>query len=268
MRHPFFDLPKPLVVGHRGCSGELPENTLAAFERALAQGAVLIETDVHLSRDGEVVIHHDADLTRTTEDAGPLAERTLAELRRLDAGHRFCPDGRSYPERGKGHGLPTLREAFDAFPGVHFNVEIKANDPALVSATLDLLREMKRADSVLLAAGEDDTMKTLRGALAESDVQPAQGASLGDIVGFVRAAQDGSAPPPEPMALQIPPSFGGNPLVTPELVTFAHEHDTEVHVWTVNDPAEMARLLDLGVDGVMSDFPGRLAEIVASRARA
>jgi glycerophosphoryl diester phosphodiesterase len=91
------------------------------------------------------------------------------------------------------------------------------------------------------------------------------GASVGDVLGFVRAALAEGEPPAEPMALQIPPRFGGRPLVTPELVAFAHRHDVQVHVWTVNEEAEMERLLDLGVDGVMSDFPGRLRAVVDAR---
>jgi len=108
-------------------------------------------------------------------------------------------------------------------------------------------------------------MAALRSALAARGLVTAVGASVGDVVGFVRAATEGVAPPLEPMALQIPPSFGGEDLVTRDLVVFAHRHDVQVHVWTINDPAEMERLLALGVDGVMSDFPGRLQKVVSAR---
>ncbi len=265
-RHPFFDLPTPIVVGHRGASGERPENTLPAFERAVAQGAQVLETDVHRTRDGVVVVFHDADLDRTTDASGPLAERSFEELRRLDAGHGFSPDGgRSFPWRGRGVRIPSLEEAFEAFPGIRFNVEIKRNDAALIDATLSAIADAGREKLTLLAAEEDDRMQAVRAALARRRLAVAQGASKGDVVDFVRAAQQGVAPPPEPMALQIPPTFAGRPLVTPELVAFAHEHDVQVHVWTVNEPAEMEQLLDLGVDAVMSDFPGRLHEVVAKR---
>jgi glycerophosphoryl diester phosphodiesterase len=266
MRHPYFDLPTPIVVGHRGASGELPENTLPAFERALSQGAVMLETDVHLSRDGEVVLSHDPRVDRTTGGSGAIEEYTLAELKRLDAGHRFSPDGgASFPQRGKGIQIPTLREALEAFPGIRFNIEIKQNSPALIEATVGVVAEAARAETTLLAAAEDDTMSALRARLAETGLRPAMGAAVGDVVGFARAAAAGEAPPPEPMALQIPPTFAGNPLVTAELVEFAHRHDVQIHVWTINEADEMRRLLDLGVDAVMSDFPALLRKVVDER---
>lgn len=266
MAHPFFDLPRPIVVGHRGASGELPENTLPSFERALARGAAILETDVHLTRDGEVVICHDPDLARTTEASGPVAGRDLAELRTLDAGYRFSPDGgRSFPQRGQGIRIPTLREAFEAFPGIRFNIEIKRDDPALVDATLATIADAGREKLTLLAAGEDATMVRLRARLAETGLAVAQGASPADVVGFVRASREGGEPPREPMALQIPTHFAGQALVTAELLAFAHAHGVQVHVWTINQRAEMERLLDLGVDAVMSDFPGLLHEVVAER---
>lgn len=266
MRHPYFDLPTPIVIGHRGASGELPENTLVAFERALSQGAAMLETDAHLSRDGEAVLSHDPRVDRTTDGSGAIEEYTLAELQRLDAGHRFSPDGgASFPQRGKGLQIPTLREAFERFPGIRFNIEIKQNSPVLIDATVRIVAEAKRAETTLLAAAEDDTMSALRARLAETGLRPAMGAALGDVVAFVRAAAAGETPPPEPMALQIPPSFAGNPLVTAELVEFAHRHEVQVHVWTINDEDEMRGLLDLGVDGVMSDFPAVLRKVVDER---
>lgn len=266
MRHPFFDVPVPTVIGHRGASGELPENTMGAFERAVAQGAVILETDVHATRDGALVLFHDDTLERTTDGVGRIADHTLAELARLDAGHRFSPGGAGFPERGKGHRIPLLEDALRAFPGVRFNVEIKERVPALIADTVELVRRLGREDSVLLAAASNDTMEDLRAHLEKTGVRPAVGASAGDVVACVRAAIDGTPPPPGPMALQVPPDFAGRPLVTRELVAHAHAHGIVVHVWTINDPAEMERLLDLGVDGVMSDFPGRLAEVVARRA--
>jgi glycerophosphoryl diester phosphodiesterase len=263
MRHPYFDLPRPIVFGHRGACGERPENTLVSFQRALDQGAQILETDVHLSADGQVVIHHDAELARTTGAAGTLRERTLAELRCLDAGHGFSPDaGRSHPFRGQGIRIPSLLEAFEAFPGVRFNVELKSADPRLARDTVQLVREAKREEITLLAAAEDPVMAQLRTELARSDTRAAVGAAVGDVTAFVRAALEDGPPPPEPMALQIPPDFAGQPLVTRELVDFAHRHDVQVHVWTVNEEAEMRRLLELGVDGVMSDFPARLRRVV------
>ncbi len=268
MRHPFFDLPTPIAIGHRGSSGEAPENTLPAFARALEQGAAILETDVHATRDGVVVVYHDERVERTTDGAGAIAELSFEELRALDAGHRFSPDGgRSYPYRGRGLRIATLCEALAAFPGARFNVEIKRDDPALVDGTIRAVADAGRAERTLLTAGDDGAMGRLRRRLAETGLAPAIGASTGDVIRFVRAAAEGGAPPPEPMALQIPTEFAGRPLVTGALVSFAHAHDVQVHVWTVNDRGEMHRLLDLGVDGIVSDYPSRVREVAEARRR-
>jgi glycerophosphoryl diester phosphodiesterase len=265
MPHPFFAAARPIVFGHRGACGECPENTLASFERALAQGADVLETDVQRTRDGEVVILHDADVARTTDGAGDVAELSWAEVARLDAGHGFVDAAGAAAFRGRGCRIPRLAEALARFPGVRLNVELKRCDAGLVAAVLDLLRSAGREELTLLAAERDDTMQLLREAAAARGSRVAIGASVGDVLGFVRAALEGGQPPAGPMALQIPAEFLGRPLVTPELVSFAHAHGVQVHVWTINDEAEMRRLIDLDVDGVMSDFPGRLRAVVDAK---
>ena len=266
MHHPYFDVPVPTVIGHRGASGELPENTLASFERALARGAAILESDVHATREGALVLIHDDVLERTTDGRGRVADRSLAELRALDAGHRFSPAKKGdFPFRGRGLRIPILEEALSSFPGARWNLELKQGSPALIEGAVDLVRRAGCEERVLLAAAEDDVMRALRAHLAKTGVRPAVGASAGDVLRFVRAALASEAPPPGPMALQVPPDFGGRPLVTEAFVAHAHRHGLVVHVWTVNEPGEMRRLLDLGVDGIMSDFPGRVAEVVAAR---
>ena len=269
MRHPYFDLPRPIVFGHRGASGEAPENTLPAFERALAEGAAILETDVHLTRDGEVVIAHDPDVSRTTNGTGIIAELRLAELSSLDAGHRFSPDdGATHPYRGLGVRIPTLREVFRRLPRARFNIEVKQNDPRLVAAVVGLVAEHERAHLTLLAGAEAETLAAVRAELERRGVAAALGASVADVLGFVRAALGQGKAPDGPMALQIPPSFAGQPLVTRALVEFAHSHDVQVHVWTINEESEMRQLLALDVDGIMSDFPGRLRAVVDAQSRA
>jgi glycerophosphoryl diester phosphodiesterase len=267
MRHPYFDVPVPTVIGHRGACGELPENTLASFGLAVTQGAAILETDVHLTRDGKLVLIHDELLERTTNGRGRITDHSLAELRQLDAGDSFDPAGDgSFPFRGRGLQIPTLEETLEAFPRLHFNVEIKEHISALIEGTVAAVCKAGREDSVLLAAAEDPIMNDLREHLRRCGARPAVGASTGDVLAFVRSALDGTPPPAGPMALQVPPGFGGQPLVTREFVAHAHAHDIAVHVWTINEPAEMHRLFDLGVDGVMSDFPERVAKVVAARA--
>jgi glycerophosphoryl diester phosphodiesterase len=266
MAHPYFELPTPIPIGHRGAAGEAPENTLASFERAVADGALILESDVHPTRDGAVVIFHDDELDRTTDGSGPIAQLTLAELRALDAGFHWTGDGgASFPFRGRGHGIPTLAETLEAFPNLRFNLEIKERSPGLIERTLDLVAG--REERTLIAAADDAIMADLRAAVARRGAKVAIGASAGDVIGFVRAALDGAPPPPGPMALQVPPDFGGRALVTPRFVEHAHAHGLHVHVWTVNEPDEIERLLDLGVDGVMSDFPARVVAAIGARAR-
>lgn len=268
MRHPFFEIPTPIVIGHRGSSGEAPENTLPAFARALEQGAAILETDVHATADGVVVVYHDDYVDRTTDGSGAIAELSAEALRRLDAGYHFSPDGgESFPFRGTGLRISTLAEVFEAYPETRFNIEIKHDCPALVDGTIEAVAAAGREKRTLLTAGGNAAMARLRRRLAETGVAPAVGACAGDVLGFVKAALEGGAPPEGPMALQIPAEFGGRPLVTRELVRFAHAHDVQVHVWTVNDPLEMTRLLDLGVDGLVTDYPGRLRDLIAARER-
>jgi len=267
MGHPYFEVPVPTVLGHRGAGGDAPENTLEAFERGLREGAHILESDVHATRDGVPVLIHDEVVDRVTEGAGRVADLDLEALRRLDAGHRWSPDGgASHPWRGRGLRIPTLEEALAAFPEARFNLEIKQTENGAVEATVDLVRRTKREERTLLTAGEDDVMARLREVLADSGARPALGASLADILAFIRSAAEGGAPGTDSMALQVPAAFGSDPLVTPRFVDHAHEQGLRVHVWTVNEEAEMTRLLDLGVDGLVTDHPARMADLLARRA--
>jgi glycerophosphoryl diester phosphodiesterase len=254
------------VIGHRGCAGEIPENTLPSFERALADGAAVLESDVHLTCDGVPVLLHDDTVDRNTDGSGRVAEMALDELRRLDAGYHFTPDERrSHPYRGRGLSIPTLEEAFDAFPGARFNLELKENLPGLVERSVETVARAGREALTLLTAADDALMADLRAHLESHAVPIAQGACGKDVVDFVRSASERTAPKAGPMALQVPADFGGRPLVTRGFVEHAHAHGLFVHVWTVDDPTEMRRLLALGVDGIVTDFPARLAAVIEAR---
>lgn len=267
MPHPYLDLPLPLVIGHRGAAGLVPENTLESFRRGVEDGAVIVETDLHPTRDGALVLFHDHDLLRTTDASGPVRERTLAELKQLDAGHRFRDSGGGHPFRGRGLRIPTLEEAFATLPGMRFNIEVKEDGPGVVERLLDLLVREDRVATTLLAAEKDPIMERIRGVAKSRGLDVATSASTGDAFRFVRAALDRTPPPEGPLALQIPAALGGHPVVTAELVDYAHRHEVQVHVWTVNEPDEMRRLLDLGVDGLISDFPSRVRDVVRARGR-
>jgi glycerophosphoryl diester phosphodiesterase len=263
--HPYFALPTPLVLGHRGAAGEAPENTLFSFERGLERGAHILESDVHVTRDGVPVLCHDPSVGRTTDGAGDIADLDWEELRRLDAGYRFSPDGAAFPYRGAGLRIPSLEEAFRAFPDARFNLELKIDRAGLVERVVELVQRLDREAATLLTAGEDAIMEAIRECVRRRGAGPALGASTGDVLAFVRSAVEGKAPESEAMALQIPEEFGGRTLVTPELVGHAHAYGVQVHVWTVNEEADMERLLDRGVDGIVTDLPGRLAQLLARR---
>ena len=264
--HPYFDQPRPHLFAHQGASGEAPSNTLPAFERALELGIVYLETDCHATRDGEIVLCHDETVDATTDGSGAIADYSFAELSALDAGHRFSPDGQAFPFRGTSVRIPRLVEVLERFPGARINLEVKQGDLAVVQ---DVVRIVQRADAtqrVLLAAAEDAVMESIR----KLDPGTAIGSSLGDLVGFYQALQEQRIDRFQPLghALQIPTQFAGNPLITSESLAAAHRLGLLVHVWTINEPDEMRRLLEAGVDGVMSDFPGELLQVARDVAAA
>ncbi len=281
MTHPFFGKIRPCAIGHRGAAGELPENTLSSFERALARGAAILESDLQTSADGVPVLFHDATLERTTDGAGRVSEHPLVELRRLDAAHHFRPaDGAERsrssepPLRRRGYRIPSLEEALDTFSGAHFNLELKDPNPMLTGATLRAIRERGCAERVLLTAEDTNHMAAVRRAVAEAGLPVALGACVGDVIEFVKSLAGGTPPPAVsiagqalgPMALQVPPRTEAGPLVDAAFVEHAHAFGLFVHVWTINDPLEIEALLELGVDGLVSDFPERVVSAIARRA--
>ena len=263
--HAYFDLPTPHLFGHRGASAEAPENTRVAFERAWAAGVPYLEMDCHATLDGEIVILHDGLLDRTTDGEGPVRERRFAEVERLDAGYRFTPDGGlTFPYRGQGVRIPRLEEILEGFPGARINLEIKAEEPPVTEEVIRILASARAEPRTLLAADKDGVLARVR----KLDPGTAIGSSRGDVIAFFRAVAEGTLDRhvPEGQALQIPTTFMGQELITRESMEAAHKVGLRVHVWTVNDPTEMARLLDQGVDGLMSDDPALLVRIARAHA--
>ena len=263
--YPFFSDPPPRIAGHRGAAGTAPENTLVSFRRGLEDGATFIELDVHASRDGEIVIIHDETVQRTTDGAGAVREMDLAELGRLDAGFRFTPDGgATHPFRGRGIGVPTLREFFSDFPGTRATLEIKELAAPAIETLFDLVEEFGKAEEVLVAAEDDAMMAAARAVIRRRGLPVATGFSTGEIRGFMTPLWTGQEPPPDVpgQALQIPRRYQGVDLVTRASVDAAHGRGVEVHVWTVNEVDEMRELLALGVDGIITDYPARLRDLL------
>ena len=260
MRHPFFEVDRPVVLGHRGSAGTHPENTLASFAAALEQGAHVLESDVHVTGDGIPILLHDPSVERVTQGSGEAAHLCFEDLQSLDAGYRFLDAQGAHSARGQGNRIPSLEEAFARFPEARFNLEIKCHDLPAIKATLDLIERFDRSDRTLLAAGEDDIMRDLRRAVARHAAEPAMGASLGEIVAAIASALGRGSMPEGVMALQIPPDFADRPLATTELIEHAHAHGVDVHVWTINDLREIERLLARGVDGIVTDLPGQMVD--------
>jgi len=231
---------------------------MASFRQAVADGAGYLELDVHATRDRVVVVIHDSTLQRTTNGVGAVRDLTFAEIERLDAGFCFVRDG-SYPFRGQGVRVPALEELLEEFPDVPLNIEIKQVEPAVEPAVVSLLARKRALERSLLAAEDDEIMRRIR----SHAPGVATSASFGEVRDFFERffgdRFEGYAP--EARALQIPERFGDVDLVTSETLAAAHRFGLEMHVWTVNEEGAIERLLRLGVDGVMSDFPSRLVQL-------
>jgi glycerophosphoryl diester phosphodiesterase len=257
--------PRPVAFAHRGGAARWPENTLTAFEGAVGLGYRYVETDVHRTRDGAIVCVHDATLERTTDGAGNVWDHTLAELKALDAGYRFSSDGQRFPFRGRGCVIPTLEDAFALHPELRLNVEIKQRAPAMEEA---LWREIDRLgvhERILVAAAHDPLMERFRRARPHAPMPTSPG--FRGVLRFWLGAESGlhhlARYPFD--ALQVPPRHRGLTVVDRRFVEVAHRHGIRVHVWTIDEADEMRRLLDLGVDGIMTDEPELLAAVFAER---
>jgi glycerophosphoryl diester phosphodiesterase len=261
----FFKPPAPRVFGHRGSAGTHPENTLESFRAAAALGVDYLELDIHMTRDGEVVVSHDDHLERTCGRAGVIRDMTYAELAAADAGRMFTRDGATFPFRDKGLRVPRLAEVLAAFPRLRMIVEVKQITPSVVAPMLDAIDRAGMRRSVLVASEHQDPLDEVRKMAPEI---PTNFSYLESGL-FIQAmgTRDADYRPPGD-AVQIPRSYESWQLVTRETVAFAHRLGLEVHVWTVNDEAEMSELLDMGVDGLISDYPARALEVIRRRASA
>jgi glycerophosphoryl diester phosphodiesterase len=252
----------PLNFAHRGASARAPENTLEAFRLAMEAGAGGLELDVHLTRDGEVVVIHDATVDRTTDGSGAVAGMSLDELRGLDAGCRFSPDGgATYPYRGRGLRVPTLAEVYERFPAASVNIDIKEPQQGAEEAVLQVIQNAGAEERSLVVSDDHAVVRRFRRA---SGGRISTGASRLEITVFYvssRLRLERLAHPAYD-ALQVPVEHRGISLITPRFVEAAHSRGARVDVWTINDPGEMRRLLDLGVDVIMTDRPETLASIL------
>jgi glycerophosphoryl diester phosphodiesterase len=240
------------VFAHRGGAGLAPENTRGAFRAAAALGVDGCELDVRLSKDGEVVVIHDASLDRTTDADGPVSALTAAELARVDAGHRFA-SAAGFPWRGRGEGVPRLVDVLADHPALPFIIEVKGDDPAVADAVVGVVRRAGAFDRVCFGGFADVTLAAVRRAAPEACTSAAteeiRSALYKSYVWWPlgRIAY---------RAYQVPEvANGGTRVVSRRFIRHAHRGGCLLHVWTVNTPEDITRLKAWGVDGVITDRP-------------
>jgi len=260
-RKPYLDRAGPWLVAHRGDSEHAPENTLPAFERAAALGADALEIDVHLSADGVVHVFHDDDTARVTGAAGTVEGRTRAALAALDAGFSFTPDGgATFPFRGQGVAIPTLAEVLARFPALRLSIDAKPDDPALAAAIARTVREARAEQRVCVGSFHDRQARRLGALLPEAArFLPVRAAGLHLLAARARL------PLPARSTYDLaalPRRQHGLELVTPRTIARFHRMGIPVHVWTVDDEAEMRELLAMGVDGIITNRPAVLKGVL------
>jgi glycerophosphoryl diester phosphodiesterase len=243
--HPFFNSEEVLVIAHRGGRGLWPENTLYAFERAAELGVDVLEMDIHSSSDGVLVTMHD-DTT---------------ELKKLDAGYNWTNDeGKTYPFRGQGITVPALEEIFSSFPDQRLNIEIKQVQPSIVEPFCQMIRDYGREETVLVGSFDAGTVEDFRDecpGVATSTTEPEVRNFFILNTLFLGALYQAPAE-----AFQVPEYDNDLHVVTGRFVSGAKNHNMDVHVWTVNEKDDMQRLLDLSVDGIITDYPDRLFDVL------
>ncbi len=241
-RHPFLDWDGPLPFAHRGGASDVPENTMQAFEYAVNLGYRYLETDVQVTADGVLAAFHDNDLLRTCGRPGKISELPWSEV------SKALVDGKAP--------IPLLEDLLDAWPEARINIDCKSN--AAVDALIASLRRTNSLDRVCVAAFSDGRLRRLRAALGLELCS-----SLGPVeLGLLRF---GLSRRPPGLAAQVPVKQGPLTIVNRLFVERCHRLDLQVHVWTIDDVSEMQRLLDFGVDGIMTDRPVILREVLESR---
>jgi glycerophosphoryl diester phosphodiesterase len=256
----------PLAIAHADDSGQglWPGNTMVFLDGVARLEVDVLEMDVHMTADGEIILMHDETVDRTTNGNGLITELSLVEIRTLEVGGNWTQDdGATYPYLGQGIQVPTLREVFEQFPDYPMVIEIKQESPSMAEPFCDLIRQYGMADKVLVPSFSDQAIAEFRAACPEV----ATAASSGEvrsyvITSFLRAS---SLLKPQFEAFQVPEESGGIPVVIPYFVNSAHNQNLQVHIWTINETDEMERFVEMGVDGVMTDRPDLLLELLERR---
>lgn len=261
--HPYLDHSGKLIMAHGGGQGLWPPNTIFAFERSLDIGCNILELDIHVTRDGHLVIRHDPTVDVTTNGHGAIQDLSLAEIKVLDAGYRWSYDGGySFPYRGVGITIPTLQEVLDAFPTTRLNIDIKPRMPSVVSQFCQMLVKYERFGNVLVGSFHDSQLRRFRALCPE--IATVVGPREVKLFYALNRIFLGSIYQPKANALQIPEYSGNMRIISPGFIKAAHKHNMHVHVWTVNEITDMERLINWGVDGIFTDYPDRMLKLIST----
>jgi glycerophosphoryl diester phosphodiesterase len=262
---PYLALPPPWLVAHRGGGRIAPENTLAAFDAAARLGADAIETDVHLSADGDVYVFHDDETRALTGEPGTIERRTAAEIARLRVVARASPEvAAAYPPGAEGTGIPTLEEALGRYPRMRFNVEAKTPDPRLAEALVRVVVHAGAVDRVCLGSANDAQGRRIRALLPRACHFLPELAAACHVLG-AKVGAGASACPPGYDVADLPMRQVGLEVITPRVLAHFRRLGVPVFVWTIDDEADMRRLLALGVHGIMTDRPDVLRRVLDAR---
>lgn len=256
----------PLVIAHRGGMGLWPENTLFAFERAVALGVDMLEMDLHLSQDAQLVVIHDATLERTSNGQGPVAHYSLAELQALDAGYRWSADGGlSYPYRNQGIRIASLEEVLQRLPLAPKVIEMKVPDIGMEALLCEMLASHDQLDRVIVGSFHERSLTRFR-ALCP-DVATAAGPVSVRLFLALNWLGLSHLISPSYQTLQIPEQHSGVPLASARLLDNAHARNLQVMLWTINEQPAMQRLLEMGANGLITDYPERALQLLGRPTR-
>lgn len=261
--HPYYasDLNYPLVIAHQGGDGLWPGDTLYAFEQAAALDVDVLEMDLHITKDGVLVINHDETVDRTTEGSGTIEDMNLTEIKALDAGYDWTNDeGSTYPYRGMGITVPTLDEVFQTFAGYHMNIEIKTTEASMAVPFCDTIRAHNMQGKVLVASFLDERMQEFRQVCPEVATSSARQETTVFVI--LSKAFLGRFYSPRFYSLQVPEESSGITVMTAQFVRAAHERNLHVEPWTIDDPVQMKLYIDWGVDGLITDRPDLMLKLL------
>lgn len=261
--HPYYatDSGRPLVIAHQGGDGIWPGNTMFAFQNAANLGVDVLEMDVHITQDGVLVLMHDEAVDRTTNGSGEIESMTLEELKKLDAGYDWSSDeGATFPFRGQGITVPALEEVFTAFPDMRMTIEIKKTNTSITKPFCDLIRAHNMQDKILVASFHDKRLEEFRTECPEVATSSAKD----ETTVFVILTKPflGSFYSPKFFSLQVPEESSGITVMTPAFVKAAHKRNLAVEPWTINDEETMKKFIAWGVDGIITDRPDIMLEIL------